>query len=133
MIIRDSKGNCIACATFWFVGMFQVKGAEAISLMEALSWIKNKRLQNVIFETDSRVVSNVIQERSSLVNEFGSIVNSCLDLSSHNPSYSVAFVGRKDNEVAHRLTRMSKFYASPMYWNEPPGFILPLLLTDNLQ
>ena len=68
-----------------------------------------------------------------MVNEFGSIVNSCLDILSQNPYFSFAFVGRKANEVAHRLARMSQFYASPMYWNEPPGFILPLLLIDNLQ
>ena len=47
-MVRDSQG-----ASWLVYGLFQVEELEALSLREALSWIKNLGLYRVIFESDS--------------------------------------------------------------------------------
>ena len=74
-----------------------------------------------------------IQDQSSMSNEFGSIIQNCVDQLNDNSSFYVLFVQRQVNAMTHRLARMSHIYTSPMYWDEPPGLILPLLLLDKMQ
>ena len=87
---------------------------------------------NVIFETYSQVVTTAIHVRSETTTEFGSIIQQCLAFLSHNASFSLVFVSCQANSLAHRLDRESIAYFSPVFWTEPPRFILPKLLFDKL-
>ncbi|XP_075473420.1 caffeoylshikimate esterase-like [Primulina tabacum] len=39
------------------------------------------------------------------------------------PSFSIAFVSRLANGVAHALAKESRFYANPCFWSSPPNHI----------
>lgn len=53
MIIRDHAGVFIRGKTMRFAGKVAVAEAEAVGVLEALSWIKEFPSQPVVIETDS--------------------------------------------------------------------------------
>ena len=53
IVVRDSQGLFMHGASRLVDGLFLVRELEAMGLREALSWIKNLGLYQVIFESDS--------------------------------------------------------------------------------
>ena len=84
--------------------MYQVHEVEALRVREALSWIKERELNNVIIGTDSHVIVSTIEGRSSLLNQFGSIIKSCLDLLEQNNTLTLVFIRKQAHALAYRLT-----------------------------
>ena len=56
-MVRDSKGAMImAAGTTKIVGTFLAKECEALSIKEALSWLKMRQMDKCIVETSSMQV-----------------------------------------------------------------------------
>lgn len=53
MVLRDSAGLFVACRTVTLAGVFQVKEAEAIGLLEALQLLCFLQYASVCFELDA--------------------------------------------------------------------------------
>ena len=69
-------------------------------------------LTYVIFDMDCKsIVDNIIKPSMDDF-EFGNIIQDCRSIFSRNPTFSIGFVKRKVNEIAHKLTRMTSFFPS---------------------
>ncbi|XP_073275463.1 uncharacterized protein [Primulina huaijiensis] len=113
-----------------FSGSVGIKDAEAMAFKEALSWIESMNVQEVIFESDSKIVVEAISSETEDNSEFGAIISECREVIRQKPSFSVCFTRRQANKVAHNLARASCFHARPSIWNTPPDFIIDVLNED---
>ncbi|KAK6148628.1 hypothetical protein DH2020_019540 [Rehmannia glutinosa] len=107
MVIRNDAGEFLAARTLSVQGQYQIKEVEAIGLKEALSWIIGLGMNNVIFETDAKVVVDGVVVSVSGELEFDAILDECRQLLFGEPTFSVAFVRREGNKVAHELAKRS--------------------------
>ncbi|XP_031131899.1 uncharacterized protein LOC116033287 [Ipomoea triloba] len=63
-IIKDDAGRFIAAKSESIVGVFNVKEAEAVSIREALSWLKGLGYGDVDVETNSQLVFHALSSDS---------------------------------------------------------------------
>ncbi|KAK6164785.1 hypothetical protein DH2020_001649 [Rehmannia glutinosa] len=127
MVIRNDMAEFVACRTLCIHGVMCVKEAEAMGLKEALSWVKNLNLHSVLFEVDAKGVSDSVNGAENDVSEYGLLIKECRNFLTDNSSFSVGFVHREANTVAHELARISIFNSSPSVWVDPPSCIEDLL------
>lgn len=60
MAVRDDLGVFVMARTLIIQGCLDMKIGEAMGFFEALSWIQNLLLENVIIEGDSKIVVDAI-------------------------------------------------------------------------
>ncbi|XVF80380.1 hypothetical protein PTKIN_Ptkin15bG0065400 [Pterospermum kingtungense] len=94
---------------------------------EALSWVKNQGFHLVCFETDAKYVVDAIHWEQQDYSKYGSLIYECKSLLKNDVSFSIHFVRRQANEIAHTLAKLSCSLASPALWREPPIDVLNLL------
>lgn len=61
-------------------GLFRVKEAEAYGLLLALRWASDFGFDKVVFETDAKVVNDVIHDKELDVSEFGCLIRQCCEV-----------------------------------------------------
>ncbi|XP_031093123.1 uncharacterized protein LOC115997669 isoform X1 [Ipomoea triloba] len=109
-ILRNSFGEFVAARGQNWLGCYQPKLAEAISVREALKWLKERNFDNVIVETDALLVIQGLKD-SDFNSSFGLILEDIRKLASVFNCISFVFVKRSANTVAHKLAREAVFYA----------------------
>ncbi|CAN1321508.1 Putative ribonuclease H protein At1g65750 [Linum perenne] len=119
-VLRNHTGEVVAFRTGWEVGLPEVKEGEAKSLLEALRWAAGQLPRKIIFETDCQLVSEALRRSETAVTEFGVIIEECRKVLQLNPDFSVCFVRRNRNVVAHELAQRSFTLASPFTGHVPP-------------
>ncbi|XP_073119607.1 uncharacterized protein [Henckelia pumila] len=107
-IIRDSSGVVIKAICGCFPGIFTSIMAEAMSIREALSWLKELNISNVIVESDALLVVNAFHSSAIDVSGVGLLMEDCRFLASELLSCSLSFVYRSANQAAHRLARSAR-------------------------
>ncbi|XP_060960654.1 uncharacterized protein LOC133031222 [Cannabis sativa] len=110
IVARDSQGKLIEAKTYYHGGDFSAETIEAIGIKEALSWIKNKKWQNVQVETDSMVTVQGIRSNQKMNSTFGLVVQDCQFLLSSLNNVNLFFIRRSANRVAHVIARHSRFF-----------------------
>lgn len=55
-VVRDDSGSFLRARTNMVRGCLFVKETEALSLMEALPWMKTWRINEVIFQSDTKLL-----------------------------------------------------------------------------
>ncbi|XP_073295662.1 uncharacterized protein [Primulina huaijiensis] len=130
MVLRGSDGLFISSKTNLLFGRVGIEDAEEMAFKEALSWVEGMNVQDVIFESDSKVVVEAINLEREDDSEFGAIISECREVLRQRPSFSVCFTRRQAIKVAHNLARASCFYARHSIWNTPPDFIFDVLNED---
>ncbi|KAM7472433.1 hypothetical protein LguiA_010616 [Lonicera macranthoides] len=112
-------------------GKFSPLLAEALSIREALSWLKGIYLEKVIIESDSL---NIVQRLKSQDEDFsrvGLIINDCKSLVKGFNQCVFSFVRRSANSVAHSLARAANSVSGRVSWmSHPPLFISDVLVSD---
>ena len=63
-IVRDAASNMIIARTTNILGAYPVREAEALSLEEALSWLKERQIDKCILETDSAQIVEALNDSS---------------------------------------------------------------------
>ncbi|MCI24854.1 ribonuclease H protein, partial [Trifolium medium] len=96
LILRKDDGRCLGAATRVRLGTDCVVLAEALGVQEALKFIKQHHLHNVIIETDSEILARAIRRRSSPRTAWGRVVRECVDFLDTNSDISVCWVKRDD-------------------------------------
>ncbi|KAM6585542.1 hypothetical protein CsatB_012544 [Cannabis sativa] len=109
IVARDSTGHLIEAKTGYFEGDLDASTVEALSIKEALSWIKSKNWQNVEIESDSMISVQGIRGNQMINSLFGLILHDCQILLSSLPFVSLRFIRRSANRVAHVVARHSRF------------------------
>ncbi|KAL8544614.1 hypothetical protein ACS0TY_005005 [Phlomoides rotata] len=127
MIVRDDERGFVVCRSLLVDGLFDVDEGEAMALYEALLWLLNLGLDNVIVQVDSKTVVNAFNNPSLNISSFGDYISRSKLLLMFKPNIYVHFVRRNANVLAHRLARASQSFPSPNTWIEPPSFVDDLL------
>ncbi|XP_073015730.1 uncharacterized protein [Primulina eburnea] len=130
MVARDNEGKCIGCRTMVKEGLYEVKEGEAMGLREALSWIREMKFNQVIFEMDAQIIVKAVNSTKVDESEFGAIIEDCRSILKQEPSFSVIFISRLANGVAHALAKESRTYANPCHWSSPPNHISDIVTRD---
>ncbi|XP_030477880.1 uncharacterized protein LOC115694918 [Cannabis sativa] len=106
-IVRDFKGAVILASSTFSTGFSNAPFAEIISIKEALSWIKDSNLSNVVIETDCLTAVQALQSRIDMPSMFGIVVKDCKVLLSSLFNVTISHVKRSANKAAHYLARGS--------------------------
>jgi len=111
----------------------QVDIGEALGLHTTLQWLSDMRIDNVDFETDSKVTADAFLSTRNDPSDFGCIISSCRSLFRSSFSNSrVEFVRRQANMVAHAFAREAMSLASPAVHFEIPTCIATLIINEML-
>ncbi|CAL1378948.1 unnamed protein product [Linum trigynum] len=78
---------------------------ELLVLREAVLWCLSRGLLSVRFEGDSKVVIDKIQAADTRDSRLGAVLAEVLYYFTCNPGFSVRFIGRGNNRVAHLVAR----------------------------
>ncbi|KAL8528906.1 hypothetical protein ACS0TY_006395 [Phlomoides rotata] len=127
MILHDNSGGFLSCRSLVFPGLYHSDVGEAMSLLEALSWIKQLGLQRVKIEVDTKLVVEALKTSSEVVSMFNYFIHACKRELVHLLWVSIDFVYRAANEKVHRIAIMARTFSSHNCWVEPPSFMVGLL------
>jgi len=131
--VRDSEGTFVLAKTFTFLCNVSIDVGEALGLHSALQWLSDMQLDNVNFETDSKLTANAFLSTRNDLSDFGCIITSCRSLFHNLFSNSrVEFFRRQANEVAHSLAREAMSLASPAIYYAIPTCIETLIINEML-
>jgi ribonuclease HI len=109
-ILRRSDGSPVVVRTSVIVSFEEAVLAEALGIQEALKWIKNNNLANIIVESDAKIVVEAIQgNRSENRRYWGLVVAHCKAQPKELDRISVRWVRRIGNVVAHNIARWARF------------------------
>jgi len=102
-----------------------------MGLYHAIWLIHELQFANVDFEVDSKRVADYFNKGRGDVTEFGSIMDSSIQLcSSYSTNSHVEFIRRQTNEVAHELTKAATSSTSFRIFNEIPTCITDLIFNE---
>ena len=99
-VVQDEKGQMIVASGRSFARPLDGALAEAISVREALSWLKSSPFGQIIVEIDSMQVSQTISDSQSAPNYFGYAIDDCKHLLQTMPQCRVIFVRRSANSFS---------------------------------
>ncbi|XP_074325881.1 uncharacterized protein LOC141663935 [Apium graveolens] len=103
-VIRDSQGQFLYARNRRIVGAWQPREAEAISLREAMTWVKELNFTYCVFETDCKALAEACNGKPGEA-YFGTIVLEYVYLLKHINHMLVEFIYRSANNVAHELVK----------------------------
>ncbi|VFQ94306.1 unnamed protein product [Cuscuta campestris] len=128
-IARNDVGGFMAAKNMTIRCNCGPREAEALSVKEALSWIKSRGWTHMEVETDCKDVADGLNNSSQDWSYFSSIIDACKTLVvSCRGVFYFQFVYRSANEAAHVLARASHSSQSLGEWvHLPPDFIVPLI------
>ncbi|XP_031116828.1 uncharacterized protein LOC116020496 [Ipomoea triloba] len=126
-VLRDHNGIFLAAKNMCMHGLYGVKEAEATSMREALSWLKDTGMGDVDVETDSQLVFKAIFS-PTFNSAFGLIIGDIKELASSLGGVDFRFVKRSANHAAHIVAREAVSESGCGEWFDNP----PLFLGDCL-
>ncbi|XP_074377393.1 uncharacterized protein LOC141718921 [Apium graveolens] len=117
------KGSLVAARCSQVEGSWSPREAEAISLKEALSWVKELELKCCVFEIDSKVLVLACNGQGG-ESYFHIITFDCIKLLKHFDHVLVEFVYWSANRVVHELAKAAHSMPGLGEWLvTPPDFI----------
>lgn len=118
-IMRGEEGHFMAAKCYPLHGNFSPKEAEAVAVREALSWLKNRRHDKVLVETDSLLVTNALLQEKD-VSAFDLLILDIKDIAKRFNNINISFVKRSANQSAHKLARTAVSMSDCGEWFLPP-------------
>ncbi|CAN0880963.1 hypothetical protein LINGRAHAP2_LOCUS13947, partial [Linum grandiflorum] len=103
-----------------FSGTAEPRKGEVQTLLEGLCWLQELGHSQAIVETDCLVVHTAVHRDEEDVTEFGVIISKYKELMLSESGFSVVFVRRDGNGVAHTLARRSIIEAKTVLGQTPP-------------
>ncbi|KAL8460076.1 hypothetical protein ACS0TY_031839 [Phlomoides rotata] len=121
LTLWDYNGSHVYSRTLALPGLYASDESEAIGLFEALTWVAELNLRNVLIEIDAKLVVDAFNTpRLDSISVFGDIIEACKHKFRTHPHCSVGWDVREENFVAHRLARIARDSPSPFTWVELP-------------
>lgn len=131
-VLRDHEQCIMECCAGAYEGLLDPLSAELIGIKEALAWLHDNNLDNVIVETDSQLASLTVNHRSSFACTSSLIVEDIISSLSVFLAVSITFVRRSTNLIAHELARASGLELGKSFWGcNPPNFLLVAIAADS--
>lgn len=132
MVIRNEHGHFVMGRNLKVAGQVEVIEAEAYGVLEALQWINEMQLQQVIIESDSSLVIQALQQQLKYYMEVGNIMEACLQLMQGRDDLVLCHVKKHANRVAHTLARIPCLVGCYNVFISPPQCVLELLLSAHV-
>ncbi|XP_074359574.1 uncharacterized protein LOC141698717 [Apium graveolens] len=124
-VVRDSAGSFLRAKACKVRNRAYAMEAEAVRLKEALSWVKDWRTSKCIFETDAKLLVDVMHSPKQGRSFFDTLVDDCKELVKHFEEVLIVFTHRSANNVAHILAQAAYSLIDPREWiNTAPDFII---------
>jgi len=127
---RNSTDNFLLGKSDLNYSSVTVLEAEAIGLLESIKMAISKAFHHVMFETDSKILVDLLKSTNPPINEIGDLVSECKTLLLSNPDYVVSFVRKQANKVAHSIARATLSHPSPHVFREAPTTLYSLILNE---
>ncbi|XP_042944640.1 uncharacterized protein LOC122278525 [Carya illinoinensis] len=129
IIVRDSEGEILACLCSKLSIVVKAIVAEAYALRRALFFCLELGLQKVLLEGDSQVVVKDTNSNADIWANYGVVIEDIRSLLKDNMSWSVNFIHREANNVAHSLAKMALTCDEEIVWMEegPPQIMNAVL------
>jgi ribonuclease HI len=130
LCIRNSTGQFIVgMSNFTHSSLMPVE-AEAWGLLEAIKFAAANDMSSVIFESDCKVIVDIVNSSHLPQNELGDILSTCKGLLSIHTSFIVNYVRRQANEVAHSIARASLSNPSPHVFYDVSSHLYSLIFNE---
>lgn len=134
MVLRNHQGHYITGKTMRIMGSVQVVKAEVTAIFEALKWLEELPVAEVIIESDSLLgVKAITQNYTNYMNYMlGTLVQQCKELITTRGGISIEFVRKRANKVAHELAKFPCEPNSFIVISSPPYYLLETIMLDAL-
>jgi len=129
MCFRDFKGTLLLGKSDFYLSSATILEAKSIGLLDIKVAISNG-MYVVLFETDSKILSDAINSNFTPSNEFGDLVIQCRSLLLDRPDFAVSYIRRQANRVAHSIARASLSNPSPHIFHYVMPTLYSLILNE---
>jgi ribonuclease HI len=119
-VVRNDSGTFVSCMHGPLQGASSPYMAEALSVREALSWLKNNQVTNVIVESDCLNVISALNKSKSDSSHLGLVLNDCRTLAMGFNHCKFCFAKRSANSVAHCLAKAAYSATGLVEWSDHP-------------
>jgi len=99
MCFRDSMGVLLLGKSDFYYSSATVLEVESLGLLDAIKVAISHWMCDVMFETDSKILFDVIATTTTPINEFGDLVTQCRSLLLNRPDFVVSYVTGKQIEL----------------------------------
>ncbi|XP_024636515.1 uncharacterized protein [Medicago truncatula] len=130
MCFRDSMGVLLLGKSDFYYSSATVLEAESLGLLDAIKVAISHGMRDIMFETDSKILSDAIAAATIPINEFGDLVTHCRRLLLSRPDFVVSYVRRQANRVAHNIARASLSHPSPHIFHHVTPTLYPLIFNE---
>ncbi|CAL1401916.1 unnamed protein product [Linum trigynum] len=105
MVLRSLSGGVLMAKGIQFPGIDDPTVVELLVLREAIAWCLGQGFTGMRFEGDAKVIIDKINSKDASDSRMGVVLEEVLQYFCSNPGFSVRFVGRRNNRVAHLVAR----------------------------
>ena len=131
MVIRDHQGALIRGRTSRIAGVFSAFEAEVWGIRAALRWLQMLQVKDVEIECDSLLTVTVLHKESVFHLEVGFILQDCFAIFRSRPDFTISYVRKQANTVAHFLARVPCLVNSSIIFLSPPPCVMDALVYDS--
>lgn len=107
MILRNDKGEFIDGMLRSFNDEVSVLEAEAMELYEALLWLRELEVRQVIVECDSLLVVNAVLKNITYMSEVGTVFEDCRAILRQRSDFKDQHVRRQANKTVHNIAKLT--------------------------
>ncbi|KAK3230321.1 hypothetical protein Dsin_002202 [Dipteronia sinensis] len=129
IMIRDNMGNVMGCSTQVLEACFSPQVAEATAILRGISFAIDSGLLLTVFESDAKVVVDLINSGTAPRDETGTVIADILRLI-HSHHFQVSFAPRSANMIAHSLAKLSFSFEDRFYLETYPPCLERLVTAD---
>jgi hypothetical protein len=130
IIIRDHRGHFFMAKSIQFSPLLPVLEGKAKSLLHAINWVIELGLLNVVFELDTKIVVDAVNNSKVDMTDFGSIIDQCRNLVQSLSNSSVVFIGKKANKAASVLASVALDMTCPEVYHHVPLCISSIVFNE---
>ena len=112
------------------IGSDNVLEAEALICQEALLWIKDKGLANIIFESYSQLLVRAFNMAIFYSSNVGLILQDCMYLLNNLNGRAITFAKRSTNQATHELAKVVVSLSDLGKWSCTSHFLSDVIYMD---
>ena len=131
VVVRDWRGEFVGALSSPMSLTNSVAEMEALACRKAVEFAAEIGVQRVIFEGDSAMVINALNQNNAGLSSYGVVIEDTRSQALVFESCAFAHIKRVCNCVADAITKKAKAFRSAQVWlNCPPDDIVSLLMFD---
>ncbi|XP_074346617.1 uncharacterized protein LOC141685409 [Apium graveolens] len=130
MVLRDQTSAFVTCKMICRAMVSSVVEAEAQTILEGLQWLLTMNYDRVNIESDSLKSVRAIHSPDMNLLEVGFFIDACRLLLDAKVGFSVSFIKRQANRVAHLVAKLPCSMNCQNVITAPSNMLLESLMYD---